>query len=284
MDFDLLEKSIDRTISPRDEMVAKDETHYFNVGRSALECVDLSLRAARMPVCEVRRILDLPCGHGRVLRWFRVAFPEAEITACDILRDGVDFCASTFGAVPIYSRDDPRAIPIERDAFDLVWVGSLLTHLNSDLWLDFLDVSRSSLRPGGLLIFTTHGLTTYRSTLQQFYENPKTWVTALYPYERTGFGYTKYADSDSYYGHSLSSPAWVLSQIAKVGRLRTVHVCERAWDNHHDCYTCVRDDSYQAGPSGITAYGHLRHRLAIRSRLRNLSRRLRPRLLQEQAR
>ena len=65
-----------------------------------------------MDVADVKRILDLPCGHGRVLRYLSAAFPEAEITACDIMREGVDFCASTFGAIPVYSQDDPQQIPL----------------------------------------------------------------------------------------------------------------------------------------------------------------------------
>jgi SAM-dependent methyltransferase len=267
MNYDVIESKVIRTISPEEKMLVGDERHYFRVGLSALECVDISLRAARMDVSDMKRILDLPCGHGRVLRYLRAAFAEAEITACDVMRDGVDFCASTFDAVPIYSEDDPHKIPIERDAFDLVWVGSLLTHLDSGLWLDFLNVFRSSLRPGGLLIFTTHGLHSYRGFLRK-----GMFPSALRDYERTGFGYAICSGSDpevpEYYGASLSSPAWVLAQIAKLGRLRTVYFSERSWDNHQDCFACLRDDSHQAGPSGVSTYRYLRHRLAIRHRFR----------------
>ncbi len=275
MDYDVIESKVDRTVSPQEKMGASNERHYFNCGRSALECVDISLQAAGMGVPDVKRILDLPCGHGRVLRYLRAAFPEAEITACDIVRDGVDFCASTFGAVPIYSEDEPHKIPIERDGFDLIWVGSLLTHLNSGLWLDFLDVFRSSLRPGGLLIVTTHGLYEYRSLLHL-----GSYQSLVYDYERTGFGYSSNYRPDpkfkEYYGTTVSSPAWVLTQIAKLGRLRTVHFSERAWDNNQDCFACIRDDSHQAGPSGFSPYRYLRYKLAINRRLRRLLRGLTP--------
>ena len=52
---------------------------------------------------EVRKILDLPCGYGRVLRMIHAAFPRATIHACNLNKDAVDFCAATFGAIPVYS-------------------------------------------------------------------------------------------------------------------------------------------------------------------------------------
>src|SRR5262245_60754125 len=115
----LKEEDVCRTISPNDDMLAGDQDNYFRVGRSALDCISLSLQAAGKPASDVRYILDLPCGHGRVLRYLRAAFPGAEITACDLLRDGVDFCAATLGAIPVYSHDEPARIPLAEDGFDL---------------------------------------------------------------------------------------------------------------------------------------------------------------------
>jgi SAM-dependent methyltransferase len=107
-------------ISPNDHMFAGDESHYFGVGQSALDGIRCSLYAAQVPTDNVKRILDLPCGHGRILRYLRAAFPEAEIVACDLLRDAVDYCARSFGAIPVYSHEDPRKIPLPEGAFDLI--------------------------------------------------------------------------------------------------------------------------------------------------------------------
>src|SRR5215470_6242471 len=127
------ELEIIRTISPNERMAPGDKGHYFRVGLSALESIRVSLQAAGKSAADVRHILDLPCGHGRVLRYLKAGFPAAEITACDLMRDGVDFCASTFGAVPVYSHDDPAKIPLGHNVFDLIWVGSLFTHFDADL-------------------------------------------------------------------------------------------------------------------------------------------------------
>ena len=169
-----------------------------------------------------------------------------------------------------------RGFSCSRDAFDLIWVGSLLTHLDSGLWFDFLDVFRSCLRRGGLLVFTAHGLATYRKNLEVYRKDSRSFVTLLHDYNRKGFGYEMYGGSNEYYGNSLSSPAWVLTQIARVGGLRTVHLSEMSLDNYQDCYACIRNDSHQAGAPGITTYKYvsrkLLRKLPFRRRLRKLFR------------
>ena len=96
----------------------------------------------------------MPCGHGRVLRTLRAAYPQAEIVACDIDTDGVDFCAKTFDAIPVYSKENPEEIDLRRK-FDLIWVGSLFTHIRDERWPEFLSFFSRVLAPGCVLIFTT---------------------------------------------------------------------------------------------------------------------------------
>jgi SAM-dependent methyltransferase len=250
------ESELIRAISPNDQMFASPpgENYYFSCGRSALECIDVSLQAAQKDPLTVKRVLDLPCGHGRVLRYLKAAFPQAEITACDILRDGVDFCATTFGAVPVYSCDDPAQIPLDRDAFDLIWVGSLFTHLDSNLWPTFLAEISSLLCQGGVLVFSTHGRDAYYKMLSGMHD---AWLPQdrrtqlLYRYEHTGFGYSRFSGSDDYYGLSLSQPGWVLAQIAGIRDLRLAHFSERSWAAFHDVFACVRDSAWQPAPSPV---------------------------------
>ena len=91
------------TISPNDQMYEGVDEPYFEVGYSALNAIELTLLAAGKEKNEVENILDLPCGHGRVLRTIKAAFPMAQLSACDIDADAVDFCSRTFNATPIYS-------------------------------------------------------------------------------------------------------------------------------------------------------------------------------------
>src|SRR5215203_6248118 len=108
-------------VAEADSMYDGRDGHYVSVGLSALRAIEDALSDARVPP---RRILDLPCGHGRVTRMLRARFPDAAITVCDIDRGGVDFAASRFGARAVYSVEDFGALDLE-ESYDLVWVGSL---------------------------------------------------------------------------------------------------------------------------------------------------------------
>jgi SAM-dependent methyltransferase len=262
--FQIDEAGVSRDISPNDRMLdtVSGERAYYSCGRSAIGCIMDSLHGASKSTSEVRRVLDLPSGHGRVLRYLKVAFPQAEITACDLLHDGVDFCASTFGAVPVYSNADPGQIPLERNAFDLIWVGSLFTHLDSDLWSKFLNGFHSWLRTGGLLVFSTHGHQAYRDL--KLYTRDygiSYWrrTSILYTYERTGFGYATYAGSESY-GISLSHPTWVIRQVAKIPEMRLVHFAEKSW-GFQDIFACIRDPDWQSEPRYAPPLTYLKHRV-----------------------
>jgi tRNA1(Val) A37 N6-methylase TrmN6 len=106
-----------REVSPQDGMNVSTDDVYFGYGLGALAYIRLALQAAGAD--EPRNILDLPSGHGRVLRMLKAAFPDAELTACDLDRGAVDFCAKTFGAIPAYSAEDPTDLRLTGD-YDLI--------------------------------------------------------------------------------------------------------------------------------------------------------------------
>jgi SAM-dependent methyltransferase len=226
-----------REISPRDAMYGGDESAYFTSGDSALRCIRLAMSAAGVET--PRRILDLPCGHGRVLRSLKAAFPEAALIACDIDPDAVEFCSSVLGAIPVHSHFSPRDIDIPGKV-ELIWCGSLLTHIDSFRWNGFLSLFEWSLVPGGLVLFTTHGRVAAEQlstvTIRDFARPVE---NLLRDFEAYGFAYSDYYDAPREYGVSLSSPAWVCRQLEQLPRLRLAGFAEAAWDSHQDVIACV---------------------------------------------
>ena len=70
---------------------------------TTLTTLGSELKQQVLSLSNLRSILDLPCGHGRVARHLRVRFPGSQLICCDINRDGVDFCQSSYAATGMYS-------------------------------------------------------------------------------------------------------------------------------------------------------------------------------------
>lgn len=221
----------DRTIAPRDGMVAAENPEqYFDLGRQALELIHFSSILCDKP--HYPAILDLPCGYGRVLRWLRAHYGYAKITACDLEREGVDFCAKQFGATPVYSRPDLRELPFSAQ-FDLIWVGSLVTHLRQDRWLATLDCLVNWTNECGVIVLTTQG-----RTVASLLARGRTDVAEnidkralLEEFARTGFAFQRYFESNAEedYGFAVSSPEWLMRTLQRYPNLILRAYLEEAW-------------------------------------------------------
>jgi SAM-dependent methyltransferase len=210
-------------VSPDEGATARSSHElYLASGQWAFRHIKLAMLASGKT--DLQRILDLPCGYGRVLRILKAAFPSAELTACDIHKPAVDFCARTFDAKPVYSVTNPEGIPLE-GPFDLIWVGSLLTHVDAPQWQGFLKLFEQLLPPGGLLVFTTHGEFAIEAQLHSKGSlglTPDQKEAILRAYRSQGFGYCDYTlppqgvrrnSLPLNYGISLASPSWVCAQL-----------------------------------------------------------------------
>lgn len=229
--YDFTGLAVDRTLAPADGMVTPGlEDQYFDLGRRALELIHFSSELCDKP--HYPEILDLPCGHGRVLRWLRAHYPYATLTACDLAREGVDFCASQFDARPVYSRPDLRELPFAAQ-FDLIWVGSLVTHLNQERWRRTLDCLVKWTRECGVIVFTTQGRTVSsllargRRNIAENIDKP----ALLEDYARDGFAYQRYFEStpEEDYGLALTSPEWLMRVLQRYPDVIMRAYLEEAW-------------------------------------------------------
>jgi SAM-dependent methyltransferase len=238
------ERDLLRGVSSRvylgDGMYHGDGVHYFRVGLSAIAGIDEALANARLQ--DPRAILDFPCGSGRVLRFLAQRFPEAEITACELEHGPVEFCVRTFGARPAFSSLDLDEVSLARK-FDLIWCGSLVTHLDADGIVSLLKLFKRHLAAGGLMIFTTHGdFVARRIPTRDFdYGLAQEQIDRIgIDYPATGYGFENYTGEKGY-GVSLTSPAWIRARVAELSGLREVYFKARGWDDHQDVFGFVRE-------------------------------------------
>jgi SAM-dependent methyltransferase len=230
---------VSSSVSAAERMPSDDLAGYLATGRSGLRAVHLAQLAARKS--EFTSILDMACGHGRVLRWLKAGYPDARLTACDVLSDGVDFCKSSFGATPIYSTPalNQESFP---DRYDLIWVGSLLTHLDADQWVKFIQLWHDILAPDGVLVVTTHGeLVAERMRNGSHYGYPATSIRRmLRGYGHAGFSFLEESATEIDYGISIAKPAWVIHRLLTHADFRLVLFSETLWANHQDVAAVVK--------------------------------------------
>jgi SAM-dependent methyltransferase len=225
---------IDVTVSPNDEMFSGNVDDYISVAETAI--VQIAHAMAINGIDRCQRILDLPCGHGRVLRALRAVFADAAITACDVNRDGVDFCAAQFEAKPAYSTANPHDIPLDGE-FDLIWVGSLLTHLDAARCRAFLGVLCDRLAPGGLLLVSSHG----RDAVNRWRHDDIRLTQIRTGFEVDGFGYADHAGVSGY-GTSAFTPGWLAGELYDREDVMLTGYAERGLADHQDLATILKLD------------------------------------------
>ena len=221
-------------ISEHDDMFVSGRLdHYLSVGRSAIDIIVQAMVSARRD--HFSSVLDLPCGGGRVTRHLKAFLPDAQLFVGDLNKQKEAFVINKFGATTVDPQADFSIAPNRH--FDLIFVGSLVTHLGQNQYVRAVRWFADALTPDGLLVFTTHG----RRTLHLFHAtfHSAEWRDSLLSYLDTGFAYRPYdpampIDGPSSYGTSLSAPSWVTRLVENDPGVRILSLGEGTWGNNQD--------------------------------------------------
>jgi hypothetical protein len=227
-----LDRQISREIHPADHMWNTGQAWYDVVGRSGVECVLRGLAATQLQT--VGSVLDLACGHGRVARHLRACFPEAQMFFCDM--EGADFCATTFGGTAIISEND--LLRVKLPAVDVIWVGSLFTHVSEDRTSAWIAHAASRLNPHGVLVATFHGRTSLQLLRGQV--EPGLLDRVARAFEPDGYVWESYGGDWGDWGVSAVTPSRLLAIASRVPGVHIGGFTEGAWAANHDVLTLVR--------------------------------------------
>jgi trans-aconitate methyltransferase len=224
--------SVSLSLTSDDLMYENNDAHYLWCGASALNVILAALQLANAP--PPAHILDFGAGAGRVTRWLRAAFATATLSACDLREQDMSFCRSEFLADTWISGIDIDELTAPR-TYDLIWVGSVLTHLSADNSVNLIHKLLGWANAGGLLVMSTHGR--FAQTNQDCgrfkYLHDEGWEKIRREYVATGYGYADYLNQVNY-GISLSKMSWFAGLIEKMPNVRLAMLSEKVWDEHHD--------------------------------------------------
>jgi SAM-dependent methyltransferase len=140
-------------IAPSDAMFRGNVEHYFKCGASALTIIQSALALAGL---RPATMLDYGAGAGRVTRWLEIGFPNSDIHACELDGDAVDFLNSNFRVAAWRVESDPSSLSFPT-AYDLIWVGSVITHLSEPITCRLTSRLLEACNPNGILIMSFHG-------------------------------------------------------------------------------------------------------------------------------
>lgn len=230
--------NISLNVHPYDTMFAGNNiVHYLSVGLSATKCIEYGMKHKNKQVSDIHTVLDFPSGYGRVLRFLCIKFNNSTISAGEIDNHALSFCKSAFGVNTILSNKNFDTMNI-KDQFDLIWCGSLLTHLNFNDTKSLLTLLYDCLQQNGIAYITTHGEQSAQMLTQKIttYGIPENHIqTVIDSYRTDGFGYADYMQQDRY-GISIVRPDFMRKIFIDIGFDTEVLHINGGWDNHQDVY------------------------------------------------
>ena len=230
---------LDCSISPQDDIFGFFAGHpssrnplrdYFADGWRTLSELMLMLEAVDQPLLKTPRVLEFASGHGRFTRHLTKALGAGRVVVSDVVPSAVEFSKSTFGVDGFLSASVPEEVQWPQ-RYELVFVLSLFSHLPRSTWSRWLKVLFEAVAPGGLLVFSTHGV--------------KAAAFDSVVLDEEGFFFAPSSESHAIdaqeYGTAFTSEAFVLQSIADtLGADCLVHKAPVHFWNHQDAYVLRR--------------------------------------------
>lgn len=125
-------------------------------GRASQEIIERLFDEAGLSLSHCGALLDFGCGCGRILRHWSLR-DDITVFGCDYNAELVDWCALNLPRVTVRQNGIAPPTIYEDCQFGAIYAISVFTHLTYELQLAWMQELVRMLRPGGRLLFTTHG-------------------------------------------------------------------------------------------------------------------------------
>jgi SAM-dependent methyltransferase len=227
-----------REIAPGDWMMPKnrDAQWYYKRGYSALEIIAGECQREQV---QPRSILDFGCGHGCVARMLKALYPAAQLVGQDVNPDWLNWCSDNLAIETAISATPIGLVQLEEGQFDLIWAGSVFSHLPEDGTVHLLKQFSKALTDDGIVVISTAGKTQgggYVPGKLSFVSTEDTELM-LQTFDEGEYGFAPYnVGAYEQWGHSLIPAAWFTENSYKVG-LSLSNVRESAFGGVQDVYT-----------------------------------------------
>ena len=226
---------------------------YNRIGSTACDLIEDALALTNRSLSDINSVLDYGSGYGRVIRVLVDRISAEKISVFDVDRNAVEFCAKEFQVNPLYLPKkgcwDFHSVPFQ--SYDVIWLGSVFTHLSKAYTVETIQLLANIIKPGGVIVFTTHGDKTFLRLSEGYYgERMQSYAPSIKnEYTNNGFSFVPYLKSEidvlpfdfvrkDDFGMTWMSRDYVHGLIEDISnnRLRELMYTPLGWDNHQDVY------------------------------------------------
>jgi SAM-dependent methyltransferase len=132
-----------------------DVAWFLESGRLAAQSIRDAVERAGTRIDAMGSILDFGCGCGRVIRnWAQL---DARVAGSDLSGAAIDWCRAHLPFAHFETNGLSPPLAFADAAFELAYALSVFTHLPEAIQHDWADELRRVVRPGGLVLLSTHG-------------------------------------------------------------------------------------------------------------------------------
>ena len=204
---------------------------------SQLQAFEAALNRQGRSLRQCEAILEFGCGYGRLTKYLSVFAPQARVFGCDIWAEDIALCRRRFPAGTFLLQTAPRPpLPMADSLVDLIFSYSVFTHLseaNHSAWLKELG---RLLKPGGLMLHTTHSYACLRLMALFSPERLEKYALGMdveqFIASDKGYHYAPEEADQSEYGLTIISRDYVMTQWPNASGLRLLDYAEGAIESY----------------------------------------------------
>jgi len=202
--------------------------YYFHDGENSAKKLN-NLLFSRLGVKRSADVslLEFASGYGCVTRHLSRELSPVNMVSCDIHEAACAFIESALGVKAMRSATRPEELGIENNSFDVVFALSFFSHMPERTWGRWLKTLFDKVKPGGYLIFTTHGLTTWENLGKPAIPESGIWFAPS----------SEQKDLDvADYGSTIVTPEYVNKAVEDFLHQSVLCMDAADWWGHQDLY------------------------------------------------
>ena len=210
---------------------------YLAVGHQGFTIIQQIALQAFGGLMNTGNVLDFASGYGRITRFLIQEHAVEHVWVSDIKQKAVDFQKVAFGVQGFASVYQPMSLKIG-ERFDLIFVGSLFSHLPIPTFREWLIQLKSMLTSRGILAFSVHDTSLFGvPTSEPFIFHPSSEDITFSEVE-------DHIDKSTEYGITYCSESFVKALCKELFLEIEIHRFPRLFGGLQDVY-CISDKHYE---------------------------------------